>query len=147
MGGASVSEKREAIILVVDDEPDARMFLMNLLNSDGFYSVTAEDKTEGIQKAIEVDPSVIILNMMMPGEGGIHMYRKLKRHQKLKRIPVIMLSTLDKTTFLKCHNIYGSYQCEEYKHIDTFMKKPPEADELLSTIRELSSQKFQTESL
>lgn len=142
-----MSDKRETKILVVDDEPDTRIFLMNLLNSDGFYSITAENRSDGMKKAIEEDPSVIILNMMMPGEGGIHMYRNLKRHEKLKRIPVIMLSTLDKNTFLKCHNIYGYYQCEEYERIDAFMEKPPEADELLTMVRDLSGQSFQMESV
>jgi DNA-binding response OmpR family regulator len=142
-----VSQKRKAIILVVDDEPDARMFLMNLLNSEGFSSITAADTTDGIKKAMAVDPSVIILNMMMPNEGGIYMYRNLKRHKKLKRIPVIMLSTIDKDTFLKCQNIYGFYECVEHKRVDTFMEKPPEADELLAMVRELSAQKFQATSV
>jgi len=123
---------------VVDDEPDVRMFLMNLLNSDGYYPITAEDKTEGLKKAIEVDPSVIILNMMMPGEGGIYMYRNLKQHEKLKNIPVIMLSTIDKNTFLKCHNIYGQTICEETAAQDKYIEKPLEADEFLFMVRELS---------
>ena len=142
-----MSQKGKEIILVVDDEPEGRMFLMNILNSGGFSSITAADTTEGIKKAVAVDPSVIILNMMMPSERGIYMYRNLKRHEKLKRIPVIMLSTIDKDTFLKCHNIYGSIQCVEYKHLDTFMEKPPEADELLAMVRELSNQKTQMESV
>lgn len=142
-----MSDKRETKILVVDDEPDTRIFLMNLLNSYGFYSITAENKSDGIRKAIEEDPSVIILNMMMPGESGIRMYRNLKQHEKLKRIPVIMLSTIDRHTFLKCHNIYGYYQCEEYEHIDTFLEKPPEADELLAMVRDLSGQSFRMESV
>ena len=64
------------------------------------------------KKAVAERPSVIILNMMMPGESGIRLYQQLKQDETLRQIPVIMLSTLDKDTFLKCHNLYGYRQCE-----------------------------------
>ena len=130
---------KETKILVVDDEPDTRMFLSNLLHSDGFCPITAENKTEGFRKAVEEKPAVIILSMMLPGEAGFHMYRHLKRDEQLKNIPVIMLSTIDKDTFLKCHNIYGQTICEEAAAFDKYIEKPPEADEFLITVRELSS--------
>lgn len=129
-------------ILVVDDEPDTRSFLLNLLNSRGYYPITAGNKTEGFRKAVAEKPAVIILNMMMPGERGIQMYRDLKKNEALKRIPVIMLSTLDKHTFLKCHNIFGFYRCREFEKIDTFMENPPEADELLMTVQQISHRGF-----
>ena len=126
-------------ILVVDDELDTRVFLSNLLNAGGFEPITAENKIEGFRKAVEEKPSVIILNMMMPDEAGIQMYRNLKRNDHLKHIAVIMLATLDKKTFLKCHNIYGYTHCEAFELQDKFMEKPVEADELLSTVGELTS--------
>ena len=126
-------------ILVVDDELETRIFLLNLLDTSGFNPITAENNSEGYKKALEERPSVIILNMMMPDQGGIHMYRNLKRDPKLRWIPVIMLSTLDKNTFLKCHNIYGYPHCEEFELYDKFMEIPPETDELLTIVRELSS--------
>ena len=77
--------------------------------------------------------------MMMPGKSGIQMYRSLKRHKRLRDIPVIMLTTLDKNTFLKCHNLYGYKHCEAYVLIDQFMKKPVEAEELLAAVTDLST--------
>ena len=131
--------KSEKKILVVDDELETRIFLLNLLNTSGFFPITAENKTEGFQKALAERPSVIILNMMMPDKAGIQMYRNLKRDEKLKWIPVIMLSTLDKNTFFKCHNIYGYPHCEAFELYDKFMEIPPETDELLTIVEELSS--------
>ena len=61
--------------------------------------------------------------MTMAGKDGIQLYRSLKREEGLRRIPVIMLSTLDKETFLKCHTLYGVTQCEEFKLYDKFMGK------------------------
>ena len=125
-------------ILVVDDELDTRIFLLNLLNARGFLPVTAENKMDGFRLAVTEKPSVIILNMTMAGKDGIQLYRSLKREGGLSRIPVIMLSTLDKKTFLKCHTLYGVTQCQEFELYDKFMEKPPEADELITTVRELS---------
>lgn len=133
-----VTEKAMKKILIVDDEPDMRIFLSNLLDSDGFIPVLAEDKTEGLQKAMKENPAVIILDMMMPGESGIQMYRNLKREEKLKNIPVIMLSTIDKKTFFKFHIIRGSQSGKITLDPDTYMEKPPEAEELLRVVREMS---------
>lgn len=129
---------KDTKILVVDDEPDTRIFLSNLLHSGGFNPITADNKSDGFQKAMKEKPAVIILNIMMPGEAGIMMYRNLKRDEHLKHIPVIMLSTIDKNTFLKCHNIYGQYICEETAARDKYIEKPPEADDFLVAVRELS---------
>jgi CheY-like chemotaxis protein len=131
-------EKVKKKILVVDDEPDTRIFISNLLDSDGFSPVLAEDKTEGLRKAIEEEPAVIIIDMMMPGEGGIQMYRNLKREEKLKDVPVIMLSTIDRQTFFKFHIVRGSYSGKEQLELDTYLEKPPEADELLKIVRDLA---------
>lgn len=133
-------------ILVVDDEPNTRIFLANLLGSEGFHPLTAENKQEGIHQAMQQDPAVIILNMMMPGEGGIHMYRSLKRDEKLKGIPVIMLSTLDRQTFLKCHNLYAHQACKVYEGEDIFLQQPPEADEFLTLVRKLSHRRASADS-
>jgi len=127
-------------ILVVDDELDTRIFLQNLLSADGFLPITAESKTEGIRVAEAERPSVIILNMTMRDKGGIQLYRDLKLKDDLKHIPVIMLSSLDRETFVKCHILYGQARCEAFEFYDKFMAKPPEADELLEAVRKLSHQ-------
>jgi two-component system phosphate regulon response regulator PhoB len=125
-------------ILVVDDELDMQIYLANVLRSEGFHPITAEDPTNGYRQALAKKPVVIILNMMMPSETGIQMYRRLKRDENLRDIPVIMLATLDKNTFLKCHNLYGYPHCESYALVDKFMQKPIEAAELLKTVTRFS---------
>ena len=125
-------------ILVVDDELDTRIFLANLLSAGGFVPVAAESMRQGFRIASAEKPSVIILNMTMAGKDGIQLYRSLKRDGELRAIPVIMLSTLDKDTFMKCHTLYGVTQCEAFESIDKFMEKPPEAEELIAMVEELS---------
>jgi CheY-like chemotaxis protein len=140
-----VSAETEKKILVVDDELDTRIFLFNLLNASGFSPITASNKAEGLRRVVIERPSIIILNMMMPGESGIRLYQHLKQDEALRRIPVIMLSTLNKDTFLRCRSLYGYWQREDSELIDKFMEKPVEADELLMTVQEMSNQAFRLE--
>jgi len=82
---------------------------------------------------------------MMPGKGGFQLYQHLKQNETLRQIPVVMLSNLDKDTFLKCSNLYGYRQSESSELIDSVMEKPVEADELLMVVQELSNQGFRME--
>ncbi len=136
-----VPEKGKNKILIVDDEPDMRIFISNLLDSEGFSPITAKDKTEGFKKAIEENPTVIILDMMMPGESGIQMYRDLKREKTLKDVPVIMLSTIDRETFFKVNIIRGPHSGKVAMGPDTYLEKPPEAEDLLNLVRTFTSKK------
>jgi DNA-binding response OmpR family regulator len=138
-----VSAETANKILVVDDELDTRIFLSNLLKASGFHPITAGTKAEGLKKAAALSPSIIILNVMMPGENGIRLYQSLKQDDTLRQIPVIMLSTLDKDTFLKCHNLYGYRQSEAYERNDKFMEKPVEAEDLLAAVQGLSMPEYE----
>ena len=60
-------------ILIVDDELDMRIFLSTLLETSGYKPVMTRDGKEGFQKARNVVPDLIILDIMMPGEGGVYM--------------------------------------------------------------------------
>jgi len=131
-------EKEKKKVLIVDDEPDMRSFISNLLDSENFKPILAKDKTEGIEKALREKPAVIILDMMMPGESGLQMYHNIKREERLKRVPVIMLSTLDKETFFKFHTLLGAYSHKTEPETDIYLKKPLEAEDLLRIVRELS---------
>ncbi len=123
----------------MDDELDMQIYISNVLRSDGFDPIVADDLTNGYRKVLAEKPAVIILNMMMPSETGIQMYHSLKRDNALRDIPVIMLATLDKNTFLKCHNLYGYPHCEAYELVDKFMQKPIEAAELLKNVSRFSA--------
>ena len=102
-------ETQRLKILIIDDELDMRIFLCNLLGTCGYAPIDAGDRKEGLQKAREEKPDLIILDVMMPKEGGIQMYRDLKQDKDLKQVPVIMLSTIDRKTFLKYQRFHRSH--------------------------------------
>ncbi len=125
-------------ILVVDDVPDTRLFISNLLSAHGYSPITAETRTEGFRKVVAENPAVIIIDMMIPNEGGIQLYRDLKRDPRLRRIPVIMLSTIDRKTFFKWHKIRSAGPYLEQSGPDIYLGIPPETEELLLAVKRLS---------
>jgi two-component system phosphate regulon response regulator PhoB len=122
-------------VLVVDDELDMRIFVTTLLETSGYKPFSAEDGIQGLEMARKDKPSLIILDIMMPRESGITMYRELKSDPTLKDIPVIMVSALAKKTFLHSQSVLDAYKGEEIPEPAAYIEKPPEPDELLEAIQ------------
>ncbi|MGD2086968.1 MAG: response regulator [Candidatus Aminicenantes bacterium] len=79
------------IILVVEDEPDVRKFIRSPL--EPFYKVVeAKDGKEGIHKAKEIIPDMIVSDIMMPGTDGYELCRVLKKDINTSHIPVVLLT-------------------------------------------------------
>ncbi len=79
-------------ILVVDDEVDLLELLRYNFDQEGFRTVTATDGVEGLERAREFDPDLIILDVMMPKMNGIEVCRRIRRDATLREKPVIMLT-------------------------------------------------------
>jgi len=126
-------------ILIVDDELNMRIFLCNLLGNCGYEAIDAGDKNEGMQKALSEKPALIILDVTMPKESGIQMYRELKEHDDLKNVPVIMVSTIDKKTFSFYQKFQSTPRDRGVPEPGAYLEKPLEAQELISLVRTLIS--------
>ncbi len=118
-------------ILVVDDELDMRTFVCSLLGTCGYKTIVATNGLEGIQKARKAKPELIILDVMMPKEGGVQMYRELKTDNELKHIPVIMLSGIAKKTFFHSQNVLNTYMGQAVPEPEVYIEKPPESEEII----------------
>lgn len=79
-------------ILIVDDEKDIRELLTFQLQQHGFTTIAANNGEEAIAKIEEKPPDLIILDLMMPKMDGAEVCRVLKREEKTRRIPIIMLT-------------------------------------------------------
>lgn len=80
-------------ILVVDDEPDAIEFVCVVIEDMGDYEViTAGDGEEGLSRARDERPDLIILDVQMPKKDGFVVFSELKRFDETRDIPVIMLT-------------------------------------------------------
>jgi two-component system phosphate regulon response regulator PhoB len=132
-------------ILVVDDELDMRTFIVTLLETSGYRPIVATNGEEGIAKAREHKPAVIILDVMMPKEGGVQMYRELKTDEQLKSIPVIMLSAIAKKTFFHSQKLLNTYRGQVVPEPEAYIEKPPETEQLLKVLDDcIGCDKFQT---
>jgi len=147
MGVFLAPETQRLKILIIDDELDMRIFLCNLLGTCGYTPIDAGDRKEGLQKARKEKPALIILDVMMPKEGGIQMYRELKQDMNLKEVPVIMLSTIDRKTFLKYQRFHRTHKDWDVPDPGAYLEKPLEAQELINTVRMLTKNAECTEFL
>jgi len=129
-------------ILVVDDDPDARIFLSNLLEANHFQSICAETGAEGLAKARVARPALIILDAMLPRKEAIQVYRRIKSDDALKHIPVIMLSVLNRKTLFLYEKLpgpqIGPQTGPDVPEPEAYLESPPEAEDLLALVRSLT---------
>lgn len=79
-------------VLIVDDEKDTRTYLASILKKKKYEVLFAEDGVEGLAKAREEKPDLIILDVMMPKKNGIRVLEALRKDPDLGDVHVIMLS-------------------------------------------------------
>lgn len=79
-------------ILVVDDNQDAIAILEAVLRGAGYPVVSAKDGLEAMQKITTEDPSLILLDVMMPKMDGYEVCRTVKSDPKLSHIPILLVS-------------------------------------------------------
>ena len=133
------SELERKKILIVEDESDLRIFLCNLLGNCGYHTIDAVNRAEGLQKAKAEKPVLIILDVMIPKEGGIQMYRDLKQDQDLKNIPVIMVSTIDRKTFSFFQKFRYASKGKGVPEPGAYLEKPLEVEELIKLVGSLTT--------
>jgi len=121
---------------------DIRVFISALFKTNGFTACACRDGSEGLAKAREIHPSLIVLDVMMPGTGGALMYKNLKSDPDLANIPVIMLSAVGRRSFQHYLKMLKVKMDAPLPDPDAYIEKPPDADHLLKTaIRLIDSQK------
>jgi DNA-binding response OmpR family regulator len=122
-------------ILIVDDELDMRIFMSVLFETNGFEPTAANNGKQGLQYARKSHPDLIILDVMMPEEGGALMYKGLKEDAGLRQIPVIMLSGVKEDAFLHYLKMINIGVKDTLPKPDAYFEKPPEPDLLLNAVQ------------
>lgn len=113
-------------ILIVDDERDLVDLLKARLEAQGFEVVTAYDGQEGLEKAKEEKPDLILLDVMMPKMDGYQVCRFLKFDEAFKQIPIIMLTARGQEQDQKKGMEVGA---------DAYVIKPFDKEDLLKKIQ------------
>ena len=117
-------------ILVVDDSPTDRQYMLETLAKKGFLVVTAENGEDAIVKAKAELPDLILMDVVMPGLNGYQATRQITRDDATKHIPVIMCTSKGADT----DKIWGMRQ-----GANDYLVKPVDAAQLLAKIAQLSA--------
>ena len=118
-------------VLVVDDDPDARDYLSTVLEDNGFTATTANDGAQAIASFEQQVPDLIALDISMPEKSGVAVYRKLREDERLKHVPVIMVTGVSEEfeRFISTRR--------QVPPPDGYISKPVDAEEFVRKVREL----------
>jgi CheY-like chemotaxis protein len=118
-------------ILIVEDEADESAYLGALFEDNGFAVISAGNGQEGFEKAKSRHPDLITLDISMPEESGVRMFRDLQGDPETSDIPVIVITgiTHDFKRFIETR--------KQVRPPEGYFDKPPDRDQLLAKINEI----------
>ena len=119
-----------AHILIVDDSSTYVNFLKRVLEKHGHQISIASHGEEGVEKAKELLPDLVIMDIVMPGLNGFKATRRITHDSKTESIPVLIVSTKE----MESDRTWGLLQGAK-----AFLVKPVKEEELLETIKTLLS--------
>lgn len=122
-------------VLIVDDDPDVRLFNSTVVEENGYTPVEATNGEEGLAVVKKDAPDLVLLDVLMPKQSGIRLYRHLKTDKSLTGIPVIMLSGVAKRTFLRSQKALTEFGDKPVPEPESYLEKPVEPDELAREIK------------
>lgn len=81
-------------ILLIDDDVFFQKFYLEKLSERGFEVTSALDGQEGLEQMRTLSPNVVLLDLIMPVKDGFEVLQEVSKDEKLKKIPIIVFSTL-----------------------------------------------------
>jgi len=115
-------------ILIIDDEEDMQHLLKIRLEQEGFIVITASDGEKGVKLAELEMPDLILLDIMMPKMDGYSCLKEIRRIQKTKDTPVLMMSGKEEE---KVRDLFA------FQKISGYLEKPFELDNLIARAKEI----------
>ena len=142
-------------VLLVDDDKNTVKYLSALLSDHGYEPVPAYNGSEGLDKVKQAKPDLIVLDVMMPKKTGFVLFEQLKKDERYKEIPILMLTgvsgvleTLDDHMEEIFEESYDSLREALRRKIrkmrdeglvrpEMFVDKPVDPDSFLAKVRQL----------
>ncbi len=142
-------------VLVVDDDPNTFKYLSVMLSEHGYEPVAACNGSEGLEKIKQSPPALVILDVLMPKKSGFVLLSQLKKDERYRHIPILMLTgvsgVLDEMESNKdepsekpfdslraaLRKKIGEMREEGLVRPEMFVDKPVEPDSFIAKVREL----------
>ena len=115
-------------ILVVEDTEDNRQILRDLLGMAGYDMIEAHDGAEGVAKAGEHRPDLILMDIQMPVMDGYEATRRIKSNPELKSIPIVAVTS---------YALSGDEEKTRAAGCDAYIAKPYSPRQMLAKVREI----------
>jgi DNA-binding response OmpR family regulator len=116
-------------IICIEDEPEMVELVQIVLSRRGFDVTGATGGAEGLQKMRANRPDLVLLDLMMPGMDGWEVYQQMKADEKLKNVPVIIVTA-------KAQSI-DRILAEQVAKVDYYITKPFGPRELVEVVERL----------
>jgi len=113
-------------ILIADDSPTVRHLIQKFLDGEGYEIFTTSDSANVVDLIDEINPDLVISDIMMPGMDGYTFLRHIRKEKTRESLPVIMMSTKNRETMEDLFVAYG---------IAGYLQKPFEKEQLVALIK------------
>lgn len=113
-------------ILIVDDEPNIVISLEFLMKREGFQVAVAVDGEEALRKIAEIQPDLVLLDVMMPIKSGFEVCQEVRANPAWTAIKIVMLTAKGRDTEVQKGMALGA---------DAYVTKPFSTKDLVTTVR------------
>ncbi len=117
------------LVLLVDDYEDSRYIYVHALSTAGFRVEEAEDGQQGLDKAFETHPDLIVMDLSLPVLDGWEAIRRLRQDERTRHLPIVALTG------------HADLDGEDNPGFDSLLVKPCSPDTLTERVRELLADK------
>ena len=131
--------RKQAKILVVDDDPDIQVAICAVLEAHDYQVVSAHDGEEGLAKLKEERPELMILDLLMPRMDGFEVCKALKdpRRSKYANVPILILTSVREEASRRRYELETGLSLD----VDDYAEKPIDPPALLHRVEKLLKRK------
>jgi twitching motility two-component system response regulator PilH len=124
-----VSVTLVSTILIVEDSPSELELMSHYLKEGGYKVIQASGAKEGLEKALELKPDVIVTDVVMPGMSGFELCRSLKKNPDTQTVPIVICSSKNQ----EIDRLWAMRQ-----GADAYITKPYTREQLLRAIKSVA---------
>ena len=124
-------------IMIIDDEPDIRVYLAAAAEDNGFETLTLGAEERIIKIIADNKPDLVVLDIMMPMRSGISIYKEIRTSPSLRHIPIILISGMAGMSDFMGSEFRKLIGDDHISPPDAFIEKPIDLSLLFKQIKML----------